>query len=306
MIESGSDGRIMPVILSGGAGTRLWPLSRAGRPKQLMAPDGGESLLEQTARRVEDRARFDAADRRRRRRSCRRGRGSARRGRAEPGLLIVEPCGRNTAAAIALAALAAGEDELLLVMPSDHLIADEAAFRAAVDAPCPSPPRAGWSHSGSRPTGPRPATAISGAARCSARACSGPNRFAEKPRPATAEAWLAEGGWDWNAGIFLFRAGAFSPRSASMRRTSSTPRGRRSRPGAATASGCFRIRTISPRAGPAGRHRGDGGKPGGGGAGRDGLVGHRQLGCASRARQARRATAMCLPARCVALDSQAA
>src|SRR5688500_10608425 len=120
------DPPIRPVILSGGTGTRLWPLSRLDRPKQLVAlgGEGGGTMLQQALRRVSDRARFappivvasaghsDAIE------------AQAAEAGAAP-LLIVEPEARNTAAAIALAALAAGPDEVLLAMPSDHAIADE-------------------------------------------------------------------------------------------------------------------------------------------------------------------------------------
>jgi mannose-1-phosphate guanylyltransferase/mannose-1-phosphate guanylyltransferase/mannose-6-phosphate isomerase len=209
MSDSRSDGRIVPVILSGGAGKRLWPLSRAGRPKQLMAPAGGESLLQQTARRVFDRTRFEApivvagADH-----------ADAVEAQlaaigASPGLLIVEPFGRNTAAAIALAALAGGEEDVLLVMPSDHLIADTHAFRAAIDRALPFAAQDWLVTFGIAPD--RPETGY-GYIRRGALLGEGVFRaeaFAEKPQRSLAEAWLAEGGHDWNAGIFLFRAGAF-------------------------------------------------------------------------------------------------
>src|SRR5687768_15469869 len=123
MAETGSGRRITPVILSGGSGTRLWPLSRPDRPKQFIALAGETSLLRQTAERVADPARFappvvvaghdqaDLID-------------QALAGLAvPPALLILEPCPRNTAPAVALAALCSGEDELLLVLPSDHVVA---------------------------------------------------------------------------------------------------------------------------------------------------------------------------------------
>ena len=117
--------RIRPVILSGGAGTRLWPLSRLGRPKPMLALAGGESLLRQTAARAARWGRpavvtgADQAD--------------AVAAELPDAEVIVEPAPRGTAAAIALAARSEAEDSLLLVMPSDHHIADEAAFAAAVE-----------------------------------------------------------------------------------------------------------------------------------------------------------------------------
>jgi mannose-1-phosphate guanylyltransferase/mannose-1-phosphate guanylyltransferase/mannose-6-phosphate isomerase len=190
------NGRIRPVILSGGSGTRLWPLSRADRPKQFLALAGEESLLKGTARRAalwgppivvagQDQA-------------------LAVRAEVPDAKLVLEPCARGTAAAIALAALAAEEGDLLLVMPSDHLIADEAAFGRAVATAAPlagegwlvtfgiAPERAETGYGYIR----RGEALAEGAFRAAA--------FTEKPDRATAEAWLAEGGWDWNAGIFLF------------------------------------------------------------------------------------------------------
>jgi mannose-1-phosphate guanylyltransferase/mannose-1-phosphate guanylyltransferase/mannose-6-phosphate isomerase len=191
-----ADSTIRPVILSGGAGTRLWPLSRADRPKQFLALAGEESLLKATARRA---AAWGAP-------IVVAGREQALAVRAEvpDARLVLEPCARGTAAALALAAAAAGEGELLLVMPSDHHIEDEAAFRAAVATAAPlagegwlvtfgvAPDRAETGY-GYIKRGEPLAAGVYRAA-----------RFAEKPDRATAEAWLAEGGWDWNAGIFLF------------------------------------------------------------------------------------------------------
>jgi mannose-1-phosphate guanylyltransferase len=191
-----SERPIRPVILCGGAGTRLWPLSRADRPKPFLPLDGGETLLARTAGRAErwgeplvvagaDMAGAVAAE-------------------LPNARLLAEPSARNTAAAVALAALAAAEEELLLVLPSDHHVADESAFAAAVETARPlaaggwlvtfgiTPDRPetgyGWIRSG-EPLAP-------GAFRA--------ERFAEKPDAATAQSWLAEGGWAWNAGIFLF------------------------------------------------------------------------------------------------------
>ena len=197
---SGSSG-IRPVILSGGAGTRLWPLSRAGRPKQFLALAGDDSLLKQTADRAAhwgdpwvvvgaDQAEMTAAE--------------------LPGTrLVVEPSARGTAAAIALAALAAEPDDLLLIMPSDHLIADEAAFRAAVAKGAPAA-AAGWLVTfGIAPD--RAETGYGWIARNPIAIGEGVypvERFAEKPGRAAAEEWLEEGGWSWNAGLFLLRASA--------------------------------------------------------------------------------------------------
>ncbi|HEY1144935.1 MAG TPA: sugar phosphate nucleotidyltransferase, partial [Allosphingosinicella sp.] len=129
--------RIIPVILSGGSGMRLWPLSRIGRPKQLIALTGERTMLQLTASRAADAARFapplvvasaEHAD-------------AIEAQLAEigivPGRLILEPAARNTAPAIALAALNTDPDSLLLVMPSDHVVRDADAFIAAVEAARP-------------------------------------------------------------------------------------------------------------------------------------------------------------------------
>jgi len=194
--------RIVPVILSGGAGTRLWPLSTPERPKQFHALTGTETMLRMTAARVADRMRFappivvasaanaDAIDAQ----------------LDDIGALILEPVGRNTAPAIALAALRARTDELLLVMPSDHVIADPGAFQAAIDRAAAAAAQ-GWLMTfGIAPD--RPETGYGYIKRGAALGdgAFAVERFVEKPDSATAAAYLAAGGHDWNGGIFLFRA----------------------------------------------------------------------------------------------------
>jgi mannose-1-phosphate guanylyltransferase/mannose-1-phosphate guanylyltransferase/mannose-6-phosphate isomerase len=199
---------ITPVILSGGAGTRLWPASTPDHSKQMLKLAGELTMLQATAARVADRTRFaapivvanigeaDAIEAQLREVGC------------VPVSLMLEPVGRNTAPAIALAALAA-PDALLLVMPSDHVIGDVAAFRAAIDSAAP-PAEQGWLVTFGI-TADRPETGF-GYIKLGDRLADGVHRvdrFIEKPPLADAQRMLGEGGYAWNGGIFLFRAQAY-------------------------------------------------------------------------------------------------
>lgn len=198
---------IIPVILSGGGGTRLWPLSTPEKPKQFLALIGEQTMFQLTLERVRDPAMYAAPVI---------VTGEKHATLAEEQLdaigvsdatLILEPCARNTAPAIALAALLASNPKaVLLVMPSDHVIADVAAFHAATQAALPLV-QDGWMATyGIAPTAPetgygyiRMGEEIGGSVRKV-------ERFVEKPDSATAETMLAEGQHTWNGGIFLFRA----------------------------------------------------------------------------------------------------
>lgn len=200
---------ITPVILSGGAGTRLWPLSVPEHPKQFLKLSGDLTMLQATGRRACDPARFsapivvasaahaDVVEAQLAEIGC------------SPTALLLEPTGRNTAPAIALAALTAAPDALLLVMPSDHVIGDEAAFGEAV-ARATVLAANGWLVTfGIEPD--EPATGF-GYIRLGDPLGDGLNRverFVEKPARDAAERMLIEGGYAWNSGIFLFRADAF-------------------------------------------------------------------------------------------------
>jgi mannose-1-phosphate guanylyltransferase len=197
---------IRPVILSGGAGTRLWPLSVPARPKQLQPLTGARTMLQETALRVADPVLFAPL-------WVIAGQGHAAAIEAQlgeighrPARLILEPAGRNTAAAIALAALEAEPAELLLVLPSDHVVRDVAAFRTAVRAGAALAAAGHLVTFGIRPD--RPETGYGYVKRGGALSDGSfaVERFVEKPDRETAAGYLADGGYDWNGGIFLFRA----------------------------------------------------------------------------------------------------
>ena len=199
---------IIPVILSGGSGTRLWPMSTPEKPKQLLALTADETMLQLTAQRATGAA-FGApivvanarhADEIETQLSSI-GLGEHR--------LILEPVARNTAPAIALAALAAGEDATLLVMPSDHVITDTGAFHAAIQAALPMVEQ-GWLVTfGIDPHAPETGYGWIHVGEAIAPRVHRVARFVEKPPRDRAEAMLAAGDHVWNGGIFLFRADAF-------------------------------------------------------------------------------------------------
>lgn len=205
---------IHPVILSGGSGTRLWPLSREALPKQFLKFHGEHSLLQATALRTaglddsvaptlmaNNEHRFLIAQQ-----------------LTEIGVeardIILEPIGRNTAPALAIAALSISEQDpaaLMLVLPSDHLIADSAAFRREVTAAAPAAKAGHLVTFGIRP---RWAETGYGYIACGESlpgddACFAVARFIEKPELDRAERFLAEGNYFWNSGMFLFPAKAF-------------------------------------------------------------------------------------------------
>lgn len=206
--------KINPVILSGGVGSRLWPLSRAGYPKQLLPLAGEQTMLQATALRVAAGARFTpplvVGNEEHRFMIAE----QLRLAMLDPAGIILEPEGRNTAPAVALAALhlAAGDPAaLMLVMPSDHVIADPDAFHAAIDAGARAAAAGRLVTFGITPD--RAETGYgyieAGAGLDAAPGSRQVRRFVEKPDAATAAEYVAAGSFYWNAGIFLFQAGRY-------------------------------------------------------------------------------------------------
>nr|WP_298152302.1 mannose-1-phosphate guanylyltransferase/mannose-6-phosphate isomerase [uncultured Pseudoxanthomonas sp.] len=209
--------QLQPVLLSGGSGTRLWPLSREAYPKQFLPLAGDDTMVQATWRRVEALAdlapivvaneehRFLVAEQLR------------QIGAPVPAILL-EPAGRNTAPAIAAAALqamAGGADPLLLVLPSDHVVRDVDGFQRAVRAASAAAEAGALVTFGIVPDAPE-----TGFGYIQAQAGDGlrqVSRFVEKPDAATARSYLDAGGYYWNSGMFLFRASRYLEELARFR-----------------------------------------------------------------------------------------
>jgi mannose-1-phosphate guanylyltransferase len=206
---------LLPVIMAGGSGSRLWPLSRDLMPKQFLNLDGKSTMLQATVRRLKgldtlpplvicnEEHRFIAAE-------------QLRQINQLNNNIILEPAGRNTAPAIALAAMATlkkGVDPLLLVLAADHIIADDQEFRRIISAaqPCalqnklvtfgivPTAPETGYGYiQASTPLDPQSEDTIYAV-----------KQFVEKPDLQTAQQYLANGDYYWNSGMFLFKASVY-------------------------------------------------------------------------------------------------
>ncbi len=208
---------IQPVVLSGGSGTRLWPLSREKYPKQLLPLMGTDSLLQATVRRVQgitdaelmppivvcnEEYRFVIAEQ--------------LRLLGTPGPIMLEPFGRNTAPALTLSALEATKNEadpVLLVMPADHVITDIARFQSVVSQGARLAAEGVVVTFGITPDAPETGYGYiqSGAAYAGKSGTQDPSahliaRFVEKPDLPTAQAYLAAGSYLWNSGLFMMRA----------------------------------------------------------------------------------------------------
>lgn len=204
---------IIPVILSGGAGTRLWPLSRELYPKQFLPLVEKRTMLQATVQRLagleglgmplvvcNENHRFLVAE-------------QLRAIGMTPGAILLEPVGRNTAPAVAVAALqatAGGDDPLLLVLAADHVIKEEAVFREVVAAGVAAARQGALITFGIVPTEPETGYGyIKAGAAVAGGAARVVERFVEKPDLERAQAYLKEGGYFWNSGMFLFRASRY-------------------------------------------------------------------------------------------------
>jgi len=205
--------KVTPVILCGGSGTRLWPLSRAGFPKQFLSLTSNESLFQQAAQRVvalgaEDiqvskplivtgeEHRFLASE-------------QLREAGIELGAGLLEPVGRNTAPALTLAALAAqadGEDPVLVVTPADQTVASTVAFTQAMQKAIREAESGSIVILGVTPDRPETGYGYIQAQALNTGGARTVQRFVEKPSVTTAQQYLSEGDYYWNAGMFVLKA----------------------------------------------------------------------------------------------------
>lgn len=203
---------LIPVVLCGGSGTRLWPLSRDTYPKQFLRLLGEQTLLQQTMQRLRaiegmgpallvcnESSRFLAAE-------------QLREIGIDDAQILLEPMRRNTAPAIAVAALhaiAQGGDPILMVLPSDHVIKDQAAFAKAIQTAKEAAEQGNLVTFGITPLGPETGYGYIRAGASAPGQAQPVLQFVEKPDRATAEQYLASGNYYWNSGMFVFRASRY-------------------------------------------------------------------------------------------------
>ena len=204
------ENRLYPVILSGGSGTRLWPLSRSSLPKQLIKLHGEHTMIQETVLRAalvtgtpplllcNDSHRFLVAE-------------QMEEIAVKPAAIVLEPVGRNTAPAAAVAAILTAErhpDGIVLLMPSDHVIRDVQAFAAAVERAVKAAEAGYIVTFGIQPTTPETGYGYiqRSAVQAGGQGVFEVQRFVEKPDAKTAAEYLADGDYYWNSGVFVFRA----------------------------------------------------------------------------------------------------
>jgi len=213
---------IQPIVLCGGSGTRMWPLSREQYPKQLLSLSGELSMLQATVLRLKgmalsaldslkspilignDQYRFLMAEQLR------------QVGMVHSGMLL-EPCGRNTAPALTLGALLArcgGDDPVMVVMPADHVIQDETAFREAVAQALPLADGGKLVTFGICPTAPETGYGYIRVGDMLGNGASLVDQFVEKPDQSTAQSYLDSGRYLWNGGIFVIKASVWLAKMA--------------------------------------------------------------------------------------------
>lgn len=228
----------VPLIMAGGSGTRLWPLSRAGFPKQFLNLSGETSLFQQATQRLLDLAgegvtvtapvvlgnaehRFLALE-------------QLRELKQSPAAMVLEPVGRNTAPALTLGALAAqdmGDDPVLVVSPADQTIADAAAFNAALRLAIQTAAQGAIVILGITPDRPETGYGYIRSVKEADTDAARVLQFVEKPNLETAQRYLQEGGYHWNSGMFVLKASVwlaalahFRPDIAEATRTAWTQR----------------------------------------------------------------------------------
>lgn len=203
---------LIPVILSGGSGTRMWPLSRSAYPKQFLALTGGKTLLQQTTLRIKDmpdlaapivisnaEQRFIVAE-------------QLRAINVKPSSILLEPVGRNTAPAVAVAALVAlrmDPNAVLLVWPSDHVIFDEEKLHRYVERAAGLAQEDYLVTFGIKPESPHTGYGYIRRGKGLNDGAYEVQAFVEKPDREIAEEFLADGGYYWNSGIFVLKASVY-------------------------------------------------------------------------------------------------